>query len=84
MYRAIYSRNRRLLLFACVISLLLTIANSGQANGDDFKSEDELVDEIRANVERHLNDEKQASLRAIKEENATEEPKTVKELPIIN
>jgi hypothetical protein len=59
--------------------LLLTIAYSKCANGAGFKSEEELIDETRANIEKHLNDKWPPSPAVVKQESVKEAPKMAKE-----
>jgi len=68
-------RNERkgVFVFISVIALLFTAACIDHANAADFKSEDELIDETRANVERHLNDKWRASSPAAEDKPATVE-----------
>jgi len=72
MYKLVQSGHKGVLVFISVIALLFIAAYSDHANGADFKSEDELLDETRANVEKHLNDKWQASSPVIKEKQAPE------------
>ncbi|MCX5665839.1 MAG: hypothetical protein NT036_02155 [Candidatus Omnitrophica bacterium] len=48
------------LVLVGITALLFTSVCSDCANAAGFKSEDELVDETRENVEKHLNDKWQA------------------------
>ena len=61
MHKPIQSKYRGVFAFIGVMALLFIIAHADYANGASFKSEDELLDETRANVERHLNDKWQPS-----------------------
>ncbi|MCX5667234.1 MAG: hypothetical protein NTY34_02855 [Candidatus Omnitrophica bacterium] len=63
--------------------LLLVVAYSDHANGAGFRSEDELIEETRAKVEKHLNGDRQAFSSVTKEESVPEAPRTVKESPVI-
>ncbi|MFA5085032.1 MAG: hypothetical protein WC482_01550 [Candidatus Omnitrophota bacterium] len=74
--------HRRIIILIGMTALLLITIYGDYANGADFKSEDELIDETRAKVERHLKDEFRASSHTVKEENAFEEPKIIKEAPV--
>ena len=66
------------LAFVSAIVLLFAVACGDYALGADLKSEDELVDETVANVEKHLSDTRQASPPVTKEKSVTEAPKIVK------
>ena len=81
MYKPIQSGNKGIFVLISVMALLFTVAYSGRANAAGLKSEDELIDETRANVEKHLNDKWQASSPVIKDKSVAEAPKIVKEEP---
>ncbi len=81
MHKPIQNGYRGIIAFIGIIAILFTVAHGDYANGADFRSEDELVDETRANVEKHLNDKWQASSPAIKEKSVPEAPKIIKEEP---
>ena len=85
MNRSTQSRYKGFFVFISVMAMLFTIAYSDHANGADFKSEDELIDETRANVEKHLNDGRQVSSPIIKQKSVPpeEEPIVAKEEPIV-
>ena len=79
MYEPIQSGHKGILVFISIMTLLFTVVYSDHALGAGFKSEDELIAETRANVEKHLN----GTSPVIKEEIAVEAPKRVEEAPII-
>ena len=74
-------RHKGAIVLISAVVASFVIAYSGYASGADLKSEDELVDETRANVEKHLNDKWQGSSPVIKEKRVVEAPKIVKEVP---
>lgn len=57
------SMHKTLLAFVGVVALLFTVVCGDHAYAAGFKSEDELVDETRENIEKHLNDEWQPAMR---------------------
>jgi hypothetical protein len=82
MYRLAQGGHKGLLVSIGVMVLLFTIAYSDHANGADFRSEDELIEETRANIREHLNGKMQAASPVIKEDSVPETPKIVKEEPV--
>ncbi len=83
MYRTVQSGYKADFAFIIVMVMFFTIAYIDCAHGANFKSEDELLDETCANVEKHLNDKWQASSPVIKDKSVKKSPKTVKDPPII-
>ncbi|MDO8536015.1 MAG: hypothetical protein Q7S30_03285 [Candidatus Omnitrophota bacterium] len=79
MYKAIQSGNKGLFVLIGVVALTLVIASGDHLYGADFKSEDELIDETRANVEKHLNDDLQTSSPVVTEKSTAPEQKIVEE-----
>ena len=75
--------NKGLFVFIGMAVLLFTAVCSDRASGADFKSEDELIDETRANVEKHLDDKWQSPSPSTKEDRVSVSPKIVKEPRVI-
>ncbi len=73
MYRYIQSGHKGILVSISLIALISAAVYSDHADAAGFKSEDELIDETRANVEKHLNDKWQASSPVIKDKAVVEE-----------
>jgi hypothetical protein len=72
-----------LFAFTSVMVLLFIITCADHADGAGFKSEDELIDETRANVEKHLNDEERSPSPVIKEKSVIETPKTIEKTSVV-
>ena len=72
--------HRTLLVFIGVAVLLFTCVRSDSTYAAGFKSEDELVDETRANVEKHMNDKRQAPPKPVP---VVEDKPAVMELPAV-
>jgi hypothetical protein len=79
MYKAIRNGHKGLLVFTAIMVMLCAVAYSEYAHGDDFRSEDELIDETRAKIARHLNGNGKTLSHSTEEESVAEAPKIVKE-----
>src|SRR3989338_11253097 len=85
MYKRIISKKRGDFVYIAILAAIFIVIYGNYVFAADkrFKSEEDLLDETRANVEKHLNDQQEAKSSAAAKEkaksNTAEEPIVIKE-----
>lgn len=83
MYKLIQDGYKRVSVYAIAIIALSIITYANYANGAELKSEEELIDETRAKVEKHLRDKRPVSSPVIRGKSAAEAPRTANKSPVL-